>query len=61
MVFDAPVPDTLPVQSSPVAPVGTVAKKVMAVPAHFGPSCVGADGIVGMAVIAPLVAAEYPL
>jgi hypothetical protein len=61
VVFDVPVPDTLPVQSRPVAPVGTLAEKVMAVPTHFGPSCVGAAGTLGRAVMVAAVAVEYAL
>jgi hypothetical protein len=61
VVFDVPVPDTLPVQSRPVAPEGTVAEKVTPVPAHFGPSCVGAAGTAGIAMMVAVVAVEYAL
>jgi hypothetical protein len=63
VILDVPVPvmPGEPLQSRPVAPEGTVAEKVMAVPAHFGPFCVGAAGAVGMAVITAAVAVEYAL
>jgi hypothetical protein len=56
VVLDVPVPVTLPVQSKPVASLGVVAENVTAVPAHFGPSCVGAGGTVGVVTTVPVTA-----
>jgi hypothetical protein len=53
VVLDVPVPEipVEPLHSRPVAPVGKRAEKVMAVPAHCGPSCVGAVGTTEIAVM----------